>query len=255
VLRVATGTHGGTATRRTRRTAARRHAHNHGVKGSSGAREGGKPRFSRRGEGVVVAGLTKEAALCSCSRRRPAPRTVPGPAFSSWCGRSLPTWRLVRHLLAAVGLQQRRAGNGGRTAPSFPPPLPFPPCSGAHRNGKPQSGLVGFDSDPGGLSIWSRSRRCRGKDDRGRSHWRPWRGGRRGSTPVVAGAPLASPSEGKGVNSPWRNLLDRVAHARASLGVRASSPQPSHPARRALGGAVELGAERGKVEEDRGEGG
>jgi hypothetical protein len=31
-------------------------------------------------------------------------------------------------------------------------------------------------------------------------------------------------------------------------------PQPSHPARRAQGGAVELGAEKGKVEDDRGEG-
>jgi hypothetical protein len=159
VLRVATGAHGGTTTRRTRCTTARRHAHKHGIKGLSGAGEGGKPRFSQRGKGVVVAGLTKKAALCRGSRRRPAPRSVLGPTFSTRCRRSLPAWRLVEHLLVTVGLQQRRAGTGGRTSPSSPPPLPFPSCSGAHRNGEiPKAGwweaIVTL-----GLPIGSRSRR------------------------------------------------------------------------------------------------
>jgi hypothetical protein len=56
---------------------------------------------------------------------------------------------------------------------------------------------------------------------------------------VVAGAPIASPSEGKGVNSLWQNLLDRVARAQA-LACGPAHPQPSHPARGTLGGAVEL---------------
>jgi hypothetical protein len=58
-------------------------------------------------------------------------------------------------------------------------------------------------------------------------------------------APLASPSEGKRVNSPGRILLDRVARAQA-LACGPAHPQPSHPAWRAMGGAVELEAEMGE---------
>jgi hypothetical protein len=142
----------GTATRRTLCTVARRHAHSHGVKGLSGAREGGKPRFSQWGEGVVVAGLTKKAALCRGSRRCPAPRSVPGHAFSSRCGRPLPAWCLVRHLLATVGLQRRCAGNGGRTTPSFPPPLPFPLAAALTGMGKTPKRVGGVRQRPRGSS-------------------------------------------------------------------------------------------------------
>jgi hypothetical protein len=111
-------------------------------------KKGGKLRFSQRGRGVVVTSLTKKAALCRCSRRRPAPRSV--SAFSSRCGRPLSAWRLVRHPLATVGLQQRRAGNGVTHSSLLPASTPLPPLQRRSQEwGKPQSELVGSDSDPG----------------------------------------------------------------------------------------------------------
>jgi hypothetical protein len=63
-------------------------------------------------------------------------------------------------------------------------------------------------------------------------------------------APLASPSEGKGVYSPWRIPLDRVARTRNPSACGPAHPQPSHPACGTLGGAARwswwLRGEKGK---------
>jgi hypothetical protein len=157
-----------------------------------------------------------------------------------------------RHSPAAA----RRRRRGTQPAPprfSFPGPLPS--CGGTHtRMGKTPTRVGEMRLRPRGSPIGSRSRQCRGKDGRGCSYWWPWRGGRRGVTSVVAGRLWRHRARAKGSippgGFPWTGSL-----VRASLGVRANSPQPSHPARGTLGGAVELEAERGKVEEDRDEGG
>jgi hypothetical protein len=89
----------------------------------------------------------------------------------------------------------------------------------------------------------SQSRRCGGREGRRRSYWWPWRGGRRGSTPVVAGMPLASPGEGKEVKFSSGNSWTGSS-VRASFDLRANSPLavPS----RAGCGAAQCGREQGK---------
>jgi hypothetical protein len=195
-----------------------------------GARKRGWPRCSQRVGGVVVAGLAWAAARrrCWCSRRRSAPvrllrgheRRLPRPAPRG-----------------PVNLQQRRAGAARRTvfprssSPFYHSPLLSP--SGGADTGKGQNPKAGWwdaVATPG-LSIESWSRRCRGKEGKGalllvamaqRPTWSHTSGGR---------APLASPSEGKGVYSPGRIPLDRsCAHASPR---RAGQLTPSHPIPRA----------------------
>jgi hypothetical protein len=84
---------------------------------------------------------------------------------------------------------------------------------------------------PLGLSIESWSRRCRGKEGRGRSYWWPWRSGRRGATSVVAGRLWRHRARAKGSFPPWRIPLNRSrAHASPR---RAGQLTPSHPIPRA----------------------
>jgi hypothetical protein len=136
--------------------------------------------------------------------------------------------------LSTVDLQQRRAGGGTtHSFPLFPPPVPFLPCGGVHRNGETPKRVGGRRQRPRGLPIGSWSRRCRGKEGRRRSYWWPWRGGRRGSTPVVAGTPLASPGEGKRGQFLLAESLGPGRARAQALTCGPAHPRPSHLARRA----------------------
>jgi hypothetical protein len=153
---------------------------------------------SRRVGGVVVAGsmewrLASVSLLCLGLLVR--------------CGAFLlPQRRLVRHPPPPPvhgRPQQRRTGDD--VTHSSPPSRLHSLSSLAAvftRMGKTLKRVGRRRQLPRGLPIGSRSRWCRGKEGRRRSYWWPWRGGRRCSTQVVPRAPLASPGEGKGVNSP-----------------------------------------------------
>jgi hypothetical protein len=83
------------------------------------------------------------------------------------------------------------------------PPLLCHPCGGVHtRKVITPTRVGGMRQRPQGFPIGSRSRRCEGRKGRERSYWCPWHDVRRGSTPVVAESPLASPGKGKGVIPP-----------------------------------------------------
>jgi hypothetical protein len=150
----------------------------------------------------------------------------------------------------AATRHRRRSSQPAPPRFSFPGPLPS--CGGAHtRMGKTPTRVGEMRLRHRGSPIGSRSRRCRGKEGRGRSYWWPWRGGRRGVTPAVAGRLWRHRARAKGSippgGFPWT-----VSRAQAST-CGPTHPQPSHPTRGTLGGAMELEAERGKVEEDRDE--
>jgi hypothetical protein len=153
----------------------------------------------------------------SCSGSAPLLSRTASPSSGSLCPRRSP---------AAV--RRRR-----RDTQLAPPRLPFSgpfPLAAAHtrERGKPQRGLVGCDCDPG-LSYRVSVKRCGGKKCRGRAYWWPWRAGRRGSLPVAAKPPLASPGKGKRGFSPRWIPLARL-RARVGFGVRASSAL-GHPIR------------------------
>jgi hypothetical protein len=150
---------------------------------------------------------------------------------------------------------QRRAGGGAASA--FPRlasssstlPLPLPlRRRGSGKGQNPKAGRWDAIATPG-LSIVAWSRRCRGKERKvalllvamaQRPTWSHTSGSR---------APLASPSEGKGVFSPGRIPLDRPrAHASPR---RAGQLTSSHPIRT----RGTLAARRGGVGGWKGEGG
>jgi hypothetical protein len=151
---------------------------------------------SRRVGGVVVAGsmewrLASVSLLC-------LGLLVRRGAFL------LPQRRLVRHpprpRSTSAAAHWRRCD---AQLPPLPASTPFPPLRRCSQEwGKTLKRVGRRRQLPRGLPIGSRSRWCRGKEGRRRSYWWPWRGGRRCSTQVVPRAPLASPGEGKGVNSP-----------------------------------------------------
>jgi hypothetical protein len=220
----AVAVHGETAARHARRVVARRRAHRQ-EQGKKTAQVGTWLRVdSRRVGDVVVAGLTMKVARRQCSRRRPALARL-----HFCCERLLPRPAPRVHDVP----QQRRAG--GDAAPNLlrlasTSPAPFPPlrrCT--HEKGEnPNAGWWDVIATLGS-PIGSRSRRCGGRKGRERAYWWPWRAGRRGSTPVAAKPPLASPGKGKRGLSPWQIALAGL-QARAGLGVRASSVH-GHPIR------------------------
>jgi hypothetical protein len=174
-----------------------------------------------------------------CSRRwssasAPAPRpelvhVLLSPArrgallrFGSSCPRRPP----------AAAHRRRRVA---RPPPAPPPLLPLTPFLSSRRRThgigeNPNAGWWDAVAIPG-LSIESWSRRCRGKDGRGRSYWWPWRGGRRGATPVVAERLWRHRARAKGSNPPggfpWTGSR---AHATPR---RAGQLTPGHPIPRA----------------------
>jgi hypothetical protein len=154
------------------------------------------------------------AASCSGS----APRLSRTASPSS--GSSRP-----RRSLAAA----RRRRRGTQLAP---PRLHFPgpfPLAAAHTRvrGKPQRGLVGCDCNPR-LSYRVSVKAVWGQKVQGATYWWPWRAGRRGSMPVAAKPPLASPGKGKrGLSPRWIPLAG--LRARWPRHVRQLSARLSHP--------------------------
>jgi hypothetical protein len=208
--------------RRAQRVVARRHAHRHD-QGKETAQEGTWLWVdSHRVGDVVAAGLTMKASRRRCSRRRPALARL-----HFRCGRLLPRPASRVHSVP----QQRRAD--GDATPNLlclasTPLAPSPLRQRTHEKVENPNGGWWDAIATQGFPIGSRSRRCERRKGMERYYWWPWRAIRRGSTPVAAKPPLASPGKGKRGLSPWRNPLAWL-RARRPRRARQLSARPSHP--------------------------